>query len=92
MVLKNSKLPSLIVNTYTQVEITMAVYGTANHEGEKPHIFLICIKEEEKKERGKIQIAIKMRINSYSVGVLKGERFLFHFTYIDVFLQTEQAR
>lgn len=28
----------------------MAVYRTANHEGKKPHIFTICIKQEEKKE------------------------------------------
>ena len=31
-----------------------------------------------------------MRINSYSVLVLKGERFLFHFSCIDVFLWTHR--
>lgn len=72
---KQLKLPSLIVNAYIQVEITMVVYGAPDLEEKTLHIFLICVKQYEKKRR--IQIAIKIRINSYSVGVLKGGKFLF---------------
>lgn len=53
---KQLKLPSLIVNAYIQVEITMVVYGAPNLEKKTLHIFLICVKQYEKREEFRLPL------------------------------------